>query len=462
MFISPILLLMMLWQLRVHRHSDVITIRMSGVSANIVLHGGAEPVGMDPDACFLLNDGVDVTSNGGAAEMMPPVARDVTVKVDGIANDVELENQATDTCEGDTIDQVRTQPTDSYHLATVNSSLNSFDVEYAIILRMPPSILHTHHYFSRTLPLILTLNFAAPYFSYPLILFSCKHFSCYLSAPFSPLILSGSSFSAFTLELHAIFPPQVFRYSNPSLFLFSSLRPSHDSTIIPHVHNEFSSLPVTIFLPTFKSSQTLFSPCSCTTTHDHDGDGTNLFAAYSFFPSHLLYTSSWVCMAGQADDVICFCAFGTVECLGRLFMFHFKESFSYVEVRSRPDDAVWRAFLGVEIASLDEIGAFKVGVLLEGECAQAIGLKRVFARKTDGKENARVVSWRFYQHLRSESGTMQPVSSPCRLPPGAAPSPFHSLFVSMFFVQVLADYHGSRPASDCSSPSVGHPGICSD
>lgn len=469
----------------VHRHADVIM--MSGASENIVLHGGAELVEMDSDVCFSLND-VDVTSHGGAdVQMMLPA--DVTV--DGIVNasGVELEDQAADTCEGDPINQVRT---DSCPLATLNSSLDSFDIAYAIILRAL-STHHIHRYFSCTLPLIPTLNTDTPCFPYSLISFSCELFSCFLSAPFSALILSGSSFPVLILHLHATFSLQVFRCSNPSLFLFSSLPPSHESTIFSFVHFEFSFLPlaITIFLPTFNfshhspsrltsrslktlavslhattfqpfsgifipiqlhfsSSQSLFPPRSCTTTHD--GGRTNLFTAYSSFPSHLPCTSCWVCTTGQPyDDMLRFCDFRTVdsECLGRTF--HLKEPLCYVEVRSRPDAIVcqWRAAVEREEASLDEIGAFKEAVLPgpEGDCA--IGLKRVFTHKTDRKESARVVGWGFHQQHRSRSSTTQPAFSPRHLPLGAAPSPFHSLFVTMSLVHLraLANYHGSRPIS---------------
>lgn len=109
-----------------HKHANI----MSEMSMGVILHGGAHAlvyIMMDLDACFLLNDGVNVPLHGGAAAQMLML---VVVTVDGIVNG-DAVDQAANMYGGDPTGNNQFK-TNSSFLETLNLSLDFFNPQNSV------------------------------------------------------------------------------------------------------------------------------------------------------------------------------------------------------------------------------------------------------------------------------------------------------------------------------------------
>jgi hypothetical protein len=227
-----------------HKHANSnVRSESDAKSAGVVLNGGAHAQ-VHMDARFRLNNDSDVIvmPHGGEESEDACMLMPVNATVDVIVNEDAGpgEQAANTTYGGDLNNRFKTD-----FLGTLNLSLDFFDlrVEDDFIVRLSTHSSSRTSSLSRSFTSISNIN--PP----------CS------PSPFStnfPFLLSFSPFFAsFRLgQLHESFS-QVFCCSIP--FPFPPLRPPHVSAVIPSVHFEVFSLPITIYSPAINYFHPIFS-----------------------------------------------------------------------------------------------------------------------------------------------------------------------------------------------------------
>ena len=220
-------------------------------------HGGTDStevlVDMDSEVCVALNnDAINVSSHGGADDLMLLPVDPSDPMVDGIVDDVKdqasmcvglKDANFTSAMSHDggadiRADQASSTYSSSFKLAILNSSIDSSDIASAdaITLRAAPFTVCTHHYFPCTLPLISTLN---------------TNVTCF---PYSSLSFYDSSISSFTFffnsndkarlqVLHSSLPFSRNKFSPYSSSLFSTSVQLEQLLLIFSLRISFHSIP---------------------------------------------------------------------------------------------------------------------------------------------------------------------------------------------------------------------------